>query len=410
MSECLKVLISAYACRPGEGSEPGVGWNWVRELVKYHKIWVITRGNNRPVIEAELERKPIPGLHFIYCDPPDWVQVLNHNQRLVHLHYYLWQLEAYFVARQLHQELSFDLVHHVTYVRYSSPSFLSLLPIPFLWGPVGGGESAPDAFWQDFSPRGKVYEVARGFAHRLGEGDPFTRMTARRSFLARATTEDTAKRLHKMGVKNVQVFSESGLSQEEIERLGQCPLSENSEKIRFISMARLLHWKGLHLGIRAFARAALTNAEYWLLGDGPERERLETLATQLGIADRIKFWGRLPRAETLRKLGESHVLVHPSLHDSGGWVCLEAMAAGRPVVCLDLGGPSIQVTAETGFKVPAHQPEQAVRDLAEAMVCLAKDPELRIRMGQAGQKRVEQEFSWQAKGRQLAQLYREILN
>lgn len=60
--KCFNVLISAYSCRPAMGSEPGVGWNTARELVKQHRVWVITRDDNRPMIEAELARNPIPGL------------------------------------------------------------------------------------------------------------------------------------------------------------------------------------------------------------------------------------------------------------------------------------------------------------------------------------------------------------
>lgn len=404
----LKILISAYACRPGMGSEPGVGWNTVRSLVKHHKVWVITREDNRPAIETELANNPIPGLEFIYCDLPlsfIWKKGLQG----VHFHYYFWQISAYFKARQIHSELNFDLVHHITYVRYSSPSFLSFLPIPFIWGPVGGGELAPKAFWQDFSLRGRVYEIVRTLAHRIGELDPFARLTAQKSILVRATTEDTSERLRLMGATNPEIFSESGLSQEEITRLSQCPTPESST-VRFISMARLLHWKGLHLGLRAFAQANLPNSEYWILGEGPERKSLESLAEQLGITNKVKFWGRLLRDETLQKLGESHVLLHPSLHDSGGWVCLEAMAAGRPVICLDLGGPSVQVTKETGFKVPANNPEQAVHDLAKAMTCLTQDSQLRQQMGQAGQKLVREEFSWEAKAESLAKLYEEVVN
>jgi glycosyltransferase involved in cell wall biosynthesis len=173
-------------------------------------------------------------------------------------------------------------------------------------------------------------------------------------------------------------------------------------------MGRLLHWKGFHLGLRAFAQANLPDAEYWLLGDGPEAQRLATMAEELGIAPQVKFWGQLPREETLGKLGECHVLVHPSLHDSGGWVCMEAMATGRPIICLDLGGPAVQVTAATGFKIPAHEPNQAVLDLAEVMVRLAQDSELRVRMGQAGQKLVTETHSWEARGQSLAQLYEKI--
>ncbi|HEY9651195.1 MAG TPA: glycosyltransferase [Coleofasciculaceae cyanobacterium] len=404
----LKILISAYSCRPNMGSEPGVGWNTVRELVKHHKVWVLTREDNRPTIEAELANNPIPGLQFLYCDLPlsgFWKQGLQG----VHLHYYFWQITAYFVARKLHKELNFNLVHHITYVRYSSPSFLSLLPIPFIWGPVGGGESAPQAFWQDFSWRGRVYEIVRHLAHRLGERDPFARLTAQRSVLVRATTEDTAERLRQMGAKNLEVFSESGLSQQEISHLAEFAMPDSST-VRFISMARLLHWKGLHLGLRAFAQANLPNTEYWILGEGPERASLQRLAEELGIAERVKLWGRLPREETLQKLSQCHVLLHPSLHDSGGWVCLEAMAAGRPVVCLDLGGPSTQVTEDTGFKVPAHTPEQAAHDLAEAMTRLAKDSQLRVNMGQAGQKWVRETYSWEIKGQRLAELYEQLLN
>lgn len=404
----LKVLISAYACRPGEGSEPGVGWNVVRELVKYHDIWVLTRENNLPAIATELTKNPLPGLQFIYCEPPCWIQQLNYKQKLVHLHYYLWQIAAYFVVRKLHQELGFDIVHHVTYVRYSSPSFLSLLPIPFIWGSVGGGESAPKAFWQDFSLRGKAYEIFRNLARSLGELDPFVRLTARRSILARGTTEDTAKRLRKLGAKNVQVISQLGLSDEEIAQLARYRQSEPSA-VRFISVGRLLHWKGFHLGLRAFAQADLSDrAEYWIVGDGPERSRLESLAEELGIHYRVKFWNQLSRTETLQKLADCLALVHPSLHESGGLVCLEAMAAGRPVICLNLGGPASQVTQKTGFKIAAETPEQTISDMAKAIKILAEDSELRISMGKAGQQRVREVFAWEEKGRHLAYLYEKI--
>lgn len=406
----IKVLISAYACRPNQGSEPGVGWNTIREIVKHHQVWTLTRENNRPSIEAELAKNPIPGLQVIYYDLPAWAKWWYQGQQGVQLHYYLWQIGAYYQARNLHREVNFDLIHHITYVKYWSPSFLSLLPVPFVWGPVGGGESAPKAFWQDFSLRGKAYETLRDGARWICEKDPFVRMTAQRSAAIQSTTDDTAKRIYKMGITTpVQIYSETALDNAEIAQLAG-RLVPNNSLIRFISMGRLLHWKGFHLGLRAFAQADLPkDAEYWVLGEGPERSRLEALVKDLGIDSQVKFWNRLPRDETLQKLGESVALVHPSLHDSGGWVCLEAMAMGRPVLCLDLGGPAVQVTAETGFKIPAHTPEQTVRDLATAMTLLAKDPQLRLQMGQAGQKRVSENYSWQIKGNYLIKLYADIL-
>lgn len=406
----LKVLISAYACRPGEGSEPGVGWNIVRELSKYHDIWVLTRANNRTAIEAELTQNPISALQFIYCEPSRLVQTFNKKQRLIYLHYYLWQLNAYFIARKLHAEVGFDLVHHVTYVRHSAPSFLSLLPIPFVWGPVGGGESAPAAFWQGFNLRGKMHETTRSLARRFGELDPFVRLTAQRSVLARGTTEETAKRLYQLGATQVEVYSQLGLSSEEIDQLSQYAQVER-RIIRFISIGRLLHWKGFHLGLQAFAQAELPpDAEYWIVGDGPERSDLEKLTKELGIWRQVRFWSKLSREETFQKLGICLALVHPSLHESGGMVCLEAMAAGCPVICLDLGGPALQVTKATGFKVTADRPEISVREMAIAMSRISRDKNLWNWMSLEGMKRVRENYSWEIKGQLLAQTYEKLTN
>lgn len=405
----MKILLSAFACEPGQGSEEGVGWNAVIEASKYHEVWVLTRTFYRDAIEAELALRPTPHLHFAYIEPLGWNENFKGRQGGLQLHYYLWQILAYFEGRSLHHQINFNIAHHVTYVKFWSPSFISLLPIPFIWGPVGGGEAAPKPFWADFSSKAKLYETARDWGQRLGEIDPFAKMTARRSVLAFATTEDTAKRVRGMGAKNVQVLSEACLSKAEISRLRELELPD-AAPIRFISMGRLLHWKGYHLAVQAFALANLPDAEYWLLGDGPERDRLEYMIQELGIVSQVKFWGRLPREESLAKLGQSHVLVHPSLHDSGGWTCLEGMAAGRPIVCLDLGGPATQVTAETGIKVPGENPEQAVQGLGEAIARLAGDPELRSRLGQAGKKHVQELYGLDVKGKFFAQLYESIVD
>jgi glycosyltransferase involved in cell wall biosynthesis len=406
----MKILISAYSCEPGRGSERGVGWNVAREVAKRHEVWVLTRPDeSKDAIEAELARYPVPNLHFVYFTLPFWRDSLRWGQAgAMQIHYYLWQIQAYFVAKHLHQEIGFDLAHHVTFVKYSSPSFLAFLPIPFIWGPVGGGETAPKPFWRDFSLRARLYEMSRDIVRKLGEYDPFARLTAQKSNVVRATTPDTAERLYKMGALQPQIVQAIGLLEEELKALKQCPLPP-AEPLRFISMGRLLHWKGYHLGLRAFAQANLPDAEYWLVGEGPELKALQQLATSLGIADRVKFLGLLPREETLAKLEQCHVLVHPSLHDSGGWVCIEAMAAGRPVICLNLGGPAVQVTKDTGFKVEATDPDQTVKTLAKAMVCLAQDPSLRANMGRASQTLVSENYGWNVVGDRLDALYQDTV-
>ena len=386
-----------------------MGWNWVRQIARFHEVWVITRANNQEPVERGLACSPLPNVHWVYLDLPRWARFWKKSRRGIHLYYFLWQLGVYVRARKLHRQVGFDLVHHVTLVNYWIPSLLPLLPVPFVWGPVGGGESAPRIFWRSFSLRGKVYEALRDLARWLSELNPLRHLTARRAAIGLATTHETARRIRGLGCRNVSVLSAVGLTGDEIAWLGSFPFRETNP-FRVVSVGRLWHLKGFDLGLRAFAcfERRFPAAEYWIIGDGPERRRLERLARDLRIADKVMFTGALLRQNVLGRLAECDVLLHPALHESGGCVSLEAMAAGRPVICLDLGGPAFQVTDGTGIKVPATSPEQAVADLADALLRLAQDPALRFRLGQAGRGRVASQFDWDQKGTLMAKVYEAV--
>jgi glycosyltransferase involved in cell wall biosynthesis len=379
-------------------------------ISRQHQVYVLTSATHRPGIEAELAQHPNPNLQVIYLDPLGWVYDWSRQRRFpidVMLHYYLWQIQAYWVARSLHQQEKFNLAHHVTYVRYSSPSFLSLLPIPFLWGPVGGAEACPKAFLADLSWKNQLYEGLRALAQQLGEWDPMVRLTARNSSVAWAATQDTAVRLGQMGAPQVQAMSQLCMPMEAIQELSQYACQPYAP-MRFISIGRLLHWKGFHLGLQAFARANLPGSEYWIVGDGPENAELRELVQQLQIEPQVKFFGGLPRGEVLQKLAQSAVLVHPSLHDSGGWVCLEAMAMAKPVICLNLGGPATIVPSPAGVKLPAESPQQVIQDLAAAMQQLGSDPSLQQQMGSVGQAAVAEHYSAEQREVLLNRLYHQL--
>lgn len=410
-SRSLNVLISAYACEPGMGSEPAVGWNTVCEAAKNHEVWVITRAVNRELIEKRVAEVPLPNVHFIYFDLPRWARFWKRGARGVHFYYYVWQLGAYFVARRLVREVRFDVAHHITFVTCSFPSFLAFLPVPFVWGPVGGGESAPFAFWKSFGWRGCAVEILRSIARKRGEWDPFVRHTAKKAAVAVATTAETSQRLHsRCAPDRITLQSVAALDETDVRALLAIP-TRNAAPFRVFSVGRLLHWKGFHLGMESFSRLLIEcpESEYWLIGDGPERQRLERLAQRLRIAHRVTFLGKLPRPETLQKLAGCDVMLFPSLHDSGGWASVEAMAAGRPVVCLDLGGPALQVTAATGFKIPATDPARAILEMAGALVSLARDPALRAQMAIASRGRVQNELNWWRVGKEFEALYQEVV-
>ncbi len=325
---------------------------------------------------------------------------------LSRLGYLLWQLAAWRAAWRLHREVGFDCGHHCSYGIYWMPSFLALMPFPYVWGPVGGAEAMPPSFWRVLPPRGKVYETVRLAAQRVGELNPWLRATARRAALTLAATPATEARLRRIGCRRVRQIPQLYLTTEDIAALEAIPLRER-RPFRVITTATLIHWKGCDLALRAFARLsdALPESEHWIVGDGPDRARLERLAWKLGIRSQVKFWGLVERDAWLRLLEGVDVFLFSSLHDSGGFVCLEAMAAGRPVVCLQLGGPAITVDAQSGIRVPARHPRQAAAELGDALIRLAENPDERLRLGEGAKRRVRMEFDFDRRTEWISELY-----
>ncbi len=402
----IRVIATAYACEPDTGSETGIGWNVVREVARHEgvHVTVITRRNNRREIERALAADPISPPEFVYYDPPKWMTWWKRGGRGVQLFYYMWQIGAARLVAQLHAHTPFDCSHHVTFGRYWSPSFLPRINVPFVWGPVGGGESFPDIFRREFSFRNRAYERARDLARWTGEHDPAVRRAAQSCSVGFAATRETAGRLSALGVKETELLGNAALSRPEHERLAALP-APPSGPIRFISAGRLLHWKGFDLGIRGLASSGVDDAEYWILGDGPHREELERLANELQVSDRVRFWGNVKRDQVIDCLKLSHAMLHPSLHDSGGWACIEAMAAARPVICLDLGGPAVMVDATSGIKIEPDSPGGAVNRIAEAIAELDADRDKLAGLGRAASARVRDAFSWEAKAEQIVAGY-----
>jgi glycosyltransferase involved in cell wall biosynthesis len=118
----------------------------------------------------------------------------------------------------------------------------------------------------------------------------------------------------------------------------------------------------------------------------------------------------LPKdSDVLERLGRSHVLLHPALHEGFGNVCLEAMAAGRPVACLDIGGPASQITPETGFAAPATNPAEAVAALADFLGKIDRNRALLAAMSAAARAHVQKNFTMRGVNERMRRFYAEAV-
>lgn len=391
----LRVLISAYACEPGQGSESGIGWNMAVGLAAHHDTWVLTRANNRAVIEQALSERPVSGLRFIYYDlPRKWTR-WKRGSRGVRTYYTLWQWGSIRVLREAARQHDVDLVHHLTLGKYWAVSGAGFVDRPFVWGFVGGGDYTPMSFLRKAGWYGALYEAVREVARALSERNPLLRRMARRSVVAIADTVRTAERLAAIGAQRAELVPLVGVSADEISFTQH--LSRDSRNAEFIFVGTLIFWKGLQWALEAFAEARQPGWRLRIIGQGPERSRLEARCRKLGIENQVTFAGVIPREEVMQHMAAAAALVHPSLHDTGGFVCAEAMLVKTPVICLALAGPGMQVTTDTGYPIPATDPKQVVQDIAEAMRCIVARPEQHRAMGERARARAIRELHWQHK-------------
>jgi glycosyltransferase involved in cell wall biosynthesis len=375
----MRVLLSAYACEPGKGSEPAIGWNWALEISRLgHECLVITRENNvDPVLMGA--KVHCPSLRVVGYDLPKWARFWKKGPRGMGLYYRMWQWGARRRAAELLKEEQFDVVHHVTFGVFRQPSFMGTLGIPFIIG-VGAGEVMPKQFFFALPFKAQLNEIARDIGVALGRVDPWVRGSLGSAMLILCRTKRTLAILPASVQGRAVVLEDVGTLREQIGQNGDTVSSEP----QFLFAGRLVAHKGLHLAMEALAilREEVPNATMTVAGSGTDEVWLRRRAKELGLEQAVNWAGKLTHAEML-SLYASHVaFVFPSLHDAGPLVIPEAYARGLPVICLDIGGPAQLLPDGCGFKVgvEGRSSHEVVIELAEAMRTLATNPGLRRQM------------------------------
>jgi rhamnosyl/mannosyltransferase len=170
-------------------------------------------------------------------------------------------------------------------------------------------------------------------------------------------------------------------------------------------VGRLVPYKGLEVLLQAMVDVPATAV---LVGDGPQRSRLETLATELGITSKVVFAGELAETDLMAWYHACDIFALPSVTraEAFGVVQAEAMICGKPVVstALPTGVPWVNRDGESGLVVP---PGDSAA-LSSALRSLVEDPRLRLRLGAGARRRAEQEFIASRMVQRVVNLYRDV--
>jgi glycosyltransferase involved in cell wall biosynthesis len=391
----MKILLSCYFCDPRHpGGEGGIGWRWAVEAAKLgHQVWVIVEGTFREVVEANLKLTSL-NVHVIYLELPSVVQRTLDRLGLWRLTYMIWQYEAYRCARALHDEVGFDIVHHLTMGDFRHPSLMGRLGPPFIFGPVGGGERAPMALRWGLGFAGWWSELLRDLGNLLPHVDPLSHQCYRQAAVILVRTPATFESLPKRYRRKSRIMLGLGAG---LDPAGPCEAG-GSAGLRVLFVGRLIPWKGVHLALRAIAEVARARPDVTLtiVGRGPWERRLRDLSVGLGITTKVTWTTEWIPEERLAELYRTHdVFLFPSLHEAGGSVVVEALAHGLPVVCLDIGGPATIVDQSCGrvVQTKSRSIDDVVRALAEATIELATQPPLRRQLSVGARRRADR-YQW----------------
>ena len=303
----MKILLSAFACEPNRGSEMGVGWNWALSLADAgHQVVVLTPSESRPAIERVTKAGLLGSrLRFEYVDVPKPLRWRARGP--LHLHVALWQWLAAGFAKKLHQRERFDCVHHVTYAGLRAPSFMGKLGIPFILGPVGGGERAPWRLRRGYSLHGLIYDAARDAANLLIQFTPFMVDTFASAERIYVTSRETLRLMPRRFRNKVQIELAIGAEEESAPLIGRIlpPRRPQDRCFRVVYAGRFIDCKGMHLGLPAFARLvdADPDARLTMVGAGPEERRWRKISesprTSNGCPGRIaRRWRAFIRITT----------------------------------------------------------------------------------------------------------------
>ena len=397
----MKVLVNAYACSPYQGSEPGMGWNFVKCLSKNHELHIITESKYESVISEYLANHPD---EFKYCRFY-FVKRARHNllRKIWPPSYYwfykAWQKKVLKLALELDEKEDFDLVHQLNMIGYREPGYLWRMNKPFVWGPIGGFNITPWKLLYTMGAYGLIFYACRNLLNlwQMKTSRRVRNAIEKASGIMCATQEDsdTVKRLfHKDNV----ILPEVGLTK----------MTVSEKSFSQADVVLKLCWSGLHIPRKSLnflleSMVGLDNVELHVLGDGSKRKEWMKLSNDLHLTN-VVWHGNLSRENALLIMQGCDVFVQTSLSDATSTVLLEALSLGLPVVALDHLGFANVITDNCGIKIRVDNKRQIVCDLAKAIDRLNKDRCLLKRLSEGAIKRAE-ENSWESKSEILCKIY-----
>lgn len=400
----LRILVLAADANPDSISLALEGYSHSAALAQLHDVTLVARSRNENALKRAgapfhaIEAIRMPWLDRIVDWSIRWIFKSNFHSRALTPFLYPFGLAfEWRVWRRVRKKIVSGEFDAVLRILPANPVLPSLFPfllrnrsIPFVAGPINGGLPWPQGFSQSDNQKSWIDNL-RNVYHFL----PFARSTFRDSAAIIAGSSQTYAEFSTYRDKLFFVPEngvDASVCSDKVRR------SEPGSKLELIFLGALVPYKACDLALRAAAPLLKQDlAHFTIVGDGPERQRLQELTKSLGIETSVSFCGMLPHSEAMRRLRTADVMVYPSVREFGGAVVVEALASGAVPIVADFGGPGDIVRSGVGYRVPLTTEKDVVDHIQRALTELCHNRDLLHQLRREGMLYARERLTWDGK-------------
>lgn len=333
----------------------------------------------------------------------NWCNRHNFLNYTFYFAYQAWQKQVYKVAKTLIQNEKIDLIHFVGPTGYREPGYLWKLGLPYIWGPIGGANSNSLILTKKISTISKLKFIFRNWANQIQL--KFNRRLRNAlhctDLLLTSTSENqqifkTVLHINSYYLPENSIASPIKLNEKKF---------NNIDKFHFIIVGSLIPRKAVNILLEALV--LIKHKEKIvvdIVGNGPERQALEVFSKKHQLQSYINWHGQLPRNKAVDVFNNAHMHVITSTSEGNPTTIWEAMSHGVPTISFDHCGMHDTICERCGIRIPIHNYNQCVNDLANEIDELLEHPK-RFEELAFGVLECAKKFTWEEREKFLLNYY-----
>lgn len=410
----INVLINAYAVSPSWGSEPGMGWNWIINIAKYCKVFVITEGEWKEDILKAIKRLPQKdNLHFYFNLTSEKVRNLCWNQGDWRFYWYYrkWQKKTLQIAKDIISQHKIDILHQLNMIGFREPGYLwKIKDIPLVWGPIGGmggTERMPSCYFESMGIKQQLFSQLKLFLtnYQIKHHPRVNKMIKRATIIGAVTSvKNNLKKHHNL---DIDIIPETGIYLKD--SVNHNNLSNPTFEILWVG--RLIPTKRLDIALKAIAKTKHLNIRLTICGAGDEDQEhhYKNMISSLQINNKVNWLGRVPHDKIADLMATSDLFFMTSIADATSTVVVEAISSNLPILSFNACGFGSIVKDFAGEAVEPSTPKQSCEDFAEIIDYLIDHPG-RLQEIRNRQLQNRHTLDWDDKAKKMVKIYESLLD